>query len=878
MRPPLRRITAIAAIVGAGVSTFAYIATSRAVDGHESNLLEAHSAAAATLLAAVLQQEEQALSDLAQKLEPSAGAATSPGAASPAQAGVAGAAVLRKDAQGGLTVEARTGVLQAAVPDPGLPYHPAWASTLKDSLTFTGFVGQGTRRALGITLGFPDGEVLYGELPLAATAQPAGKTAKAPATPTPFDGLNFALYLGTAETPAALVAANTKQLPLSGTRATVKLTGSAIAPPPVISAAPGSITASPHQLVMVVTPQGLLGGALDAVLPWSVLGGSLLVTLLMAGFLEVTARRRDQAVALAAALRESNGNFRQLFADNPQPMWVYDLETLRILDVNEMAITKYGYSRDEFMGMRITDIRPAEDLDKLAASLIARGRSPVDASGPWRHRLRDGRLIDVTVSSHVQDWGGREAALVSVRDVTVERALEEQLRHQALHDPLTGAGNREMLMTHLAESLEAAASSCALLLVDVAGMKAVNDSLGRDGADELLVAVCERLIIAAGGTAHVARIGGDVFAAATRLGTAGEDDPTAAAESWAGRALASLRDAFSVRGQHVSISAYAGLALGDTGVDERELMRRADIALELAKETRASHGEHVELFDVEHDQVRAERRLLAADLRRAIDADELRLVYQPQLDLRTGTVAGVEALIRWEHPQRGLLMPMIFLPIAEASGLTAAIDSWVISTACAQARAWRDQGLPELTMAVNICGHDVETGPVLVEHVRNELRRHRLPAHLLEIELTESVALRDHEEAETVLADLRALGVRIAIDDFGTGYSTLDRIRDLPIDRVKIDRTFVRRAGGDGAPLLRAMLAMAHSLGLDAVAEGVETTQDLDLLRRWDCDVMQGYLVSKPVAPDQIPALLRIAVLEPDAEVRGGRRRVSVSL
>ena len=181
-------------------------------------------------------------------------------------------------------------------------------------------------------------------------------------------------------------------------------------------------------------------------------------------------------------------------------------------------------------------------------------------------------------------------------------------------------------------------------------------------------------------------------------------------------------------------------------------------------------------------------------------------------------------------------------------------------------------------MAVNVCGHDVETGPVLVEHVRNELRRHRLPAHLLEIELTESVALRDHEEAETVLADLRALGVRIAIDDFGTGYSTLDRIRDLPIDRVKIDRTFVRRASGDGAPLLRAMIAMAHSLGLDAVAEGVETTQDLDLLRRWDCDVVQGYLVSKPVAPAHIPALLRIAVLEPEAATRGGRGRVSVSL
>ena len=851
MRLPVRRITAIALVVGIAASAAAFVATSRAVDGHETQLLQQQSSAVATLVATAVQQEQQGLAEVARTL---ANNGAGPAPATTPAAGVAGVALLRQDG-GVLQVVARSGTLLAAVPPVGSVYRAPWIADVADSLFYTGFLGQGAQRVLGLTLGFPDGEVLYGELPLAPLdAKPASSpSSPSPSPSSPFANLDFALYLGTSETAASLVMASTAQLPLSGTRATVMLTGSPIASSPVVNAARGSLPASPHQLFLVMAPHGLLGGTLDAVLAWAVLGGCLLAAGLVAGFLEVAARRRDQALGLATALRESERNFRQLFADNPQPMWAYDLETLDFLDVNEAAIQKYGYSREEFLGMRITDIRPAEDHAKLMASLSARGTRPVDSSGPWRHRLRDGRCIDVAVTSHVQDFGGRAAVLVGVRDITVERELEERLRHHALHDPLTGAGNRELLMLQLAEMLasSSATTPCALLLVDVDGMKAVNDSLGRDGADELLVAVCERLIAAAGDGAHVARLGGDVFAV-TACGAA--DVP--AARQWAEQLLAAIAEPFIVRDRSVAVSASGGLALAEPGEDERELLRNADVALQAAKEARSTGGRRIELFDPERDRARLDRLALEADLRGAVDAGQLRLFYQPLLDVATGRVTGVEALIRWEHPERGLLSPAVFLPLAERCGLMPSIDAWVIATACRQARAWLDRGLPRMTTSVNICAHDVETGPALVELVRRELQRNRLPAHCLEIELTESVALRDREEAETVLGELRELGVRVALDDFGTGYSMLDRLRDLPMDRVKIDRTFVRRATGEGATLLRAMIAMAHSLGLDAVAEGVETQQELELLTSWDCDTVQGFLISKPITAAEIEALL----------------------
>jgi len=840
----------VALIIGVAGSAAAFIATSAAVAGHETQLLEQQAGAGTAVIASTVQAMQAGLTSLASSLR-TTGVPDKALSGSTA-AGLSGVALLRQDTSG-LQVLARTGGLQAPVPVPGNEYHPTWSAAPVTGLGYTGFIGTGTARVLGLTLSFPDGEVLYGEVPIGlfsnASSQPQASSAAA--SGSPFASLDFALYLGTSQSAGSLVFASTSQLPLSGHRATVMLTGSPIVAPAQIDAPPQSLKSAPGQLFLVMAPRGVLGGALDVVMPWAVLGGCLIAVGLVGAFLEVSTRRRDHAMALAAALRESESTFRQLFADNPMPMWVYDVETLRFLDVNDAAVDKYGWTRDEFLAMTLFDIRPPEERERVVETVRRRDKV-VEASGPWRHLLKDGRGIEVEITSHVQEYAGHDAALVSVRDITVERALEERLRHHALHDQLTGAATRELLMAQLTEVMDRPDEVCALLMVDVTGMRQLNDSLGRDGADELLVAVCDRLTDVAGDGDRVARVGGDVFT----VTLAGAPDAEVA-RAWALRVLAALDQPVSIREHSFTVPARAGLALAGPDMRPPDLVHNADIALVAAKEGGNSPaGSRLEVFSAERDQERLDRLALEADLRLAVEAGQLRVVYQPLVDAQERRLIGVEALVRWEHPTRGLLYPATFIPAAERCGLMPSIDAWVLAAACRQARAWLDRGLPPMTVSVNVCGHDFEAGPLLVEKVRRELERNRLPAHLLEIELTESVALRDPEEAETVLLELRALGVRVALDDFGTGYSMLDRVRDLPLDRVKIDRTFTRRATSGGASLLTAMIGMAHSLGLDVVAEGVETQPELDLLAGWGCDAIQGYLISKPVAPERIDRML----------------------
>lgn len=839
----LRRITAVTLVVGACLTTSAFLLTKRGADANEMQLLQQQSGAAATVLAADVAQTEQAVRRAGFALE-FRRTVKAPGTTRDI---TAGAALLRMG-PGGLTTVASTGTLQASLPAPGEPGRPAWMAAVPDAPVYTRPIGSGAHRVVGVAIALTASDVVYAELSTNPSGQSAGAVSRTSAAAA-FAKLDFALYVGPSQSSSELVAADTTALPLPQPRATVVLTGRSVAAPDV-SGAPAS--AEPGQLVLVMTPHGALGGILDVSMPWTALAVGLLATGLLAASLEANARRRDRALALAGALQSSEQSYRQLFADNPQPMWAYDLETLGFLDVNDAAVAKYGYSRDEFLAMRITDIRPQEDVDKLLANLRERRPAGIDSSGPWRHRLRNGRLIDVAITSHMQEFGDRPAVLVAVRDITVERAMEARLQHFALHDPLTGAENRQMFMSNLATMLEAReARSCALLLVDVSATALLDNGVGRDGADELLVAVCDRITSAAGEPAHVARIGGEVFAVAR-----GDLSDGAAALTWAETVHAAVVRPLTLRQRRLAVAARTGLALGEAGLTERELLHHGDVALALAQPGGDDTSGHVAQFDAERDRQRRDRLDIEADLRAAVAAGQLTLLYQPQVDLSSRRVTGVEALVRWPHPTRGMLPPSLFLPVAEDCGLMSAIDAWVLDEACAQSRRWLDRGVPPLTMSVNISAHDVESGPQLVELVRLALQRHRLPGHALEIELTETVALRDRDEAETVFTELRALGVRVALDDFGTGYSMLDRVRDLPLDRVKIDRTFVRRATTGGAALLDAMVAMARSLDLEVVAEGVETEQELELVARSGCAAVQGFLFSKPVSPDDIESML----------------------
>ncbi|MBV9100800.1 MAG: GGDEF domain-containing protein [Candidatus Dormibacteraeota bacterium] len=547
---------------------------------------------------------------------------------------------------------------------------------------------------------------------------------------------------------------------------------------------------------------------------------------------EIGERRRVEAV-----VRQSEDHFRQLFERNPQPMWLYDAESFRILAVNEAAMALYGYTRAEFLEMT---------ADALA----------VEETGGSQHQLKDGRVIDVETDTGSVVYQGRDAVLLLARDVTEQRVLQKRLEHNALHDPLTGLPNQLLLRNRLRRALAKPARrthdrQVAMIVFDLDGFKTVNDTLGHNLGDRVISVVAARLSRSIKSTDTAARLGGDEFAVLLDA-TGGSTDALAAA----GRLVDEIRRPITIQGQTVVITASAGVAMAqDDDRKPEELLGDADIAMSMAK-GRGS-GTCV-LFDSAFRTALLERMHLQRELRAALSGEQLSVVYQPQVDLGSGRVVAVEALVRWHHPVRGPVPPDVFIPVAEESGLVSTIDTWVLRTACRTLRSWFDEGLPPMRVAVNLSGRDLERED-LAESVRAALEESHLDPWRLELELTESVAVSQTDAAITRLAELRAMGVRIAIDDFGTGFSMFGRLRDLPIDRLKIDRSLVTdlERDDDTRTIVASTVAMGHALGLDLVAEGVETVEAADALRDMDCDGAQGYLFSRPQPADAILPWLR---------------------
>jgi diguanylate cyclase (GGDEF)-like protein/PAS domain S-box-containing protein len=562
---------------------------------------------------------------------------------------------------------------------------------------------------------------------------------------------------------------------------------------------------------------------------------------------DITERKRAED-----AMRESERNFRLLFAGNPQPMWVFDTETLQFLAVNDMAVERYGYSREEFLSMIVTDIWPTDDVPSLLESLDRYGAGH-HSTGEYRHRLKNGRVIDVEIAARKREFAGRPAKLILAQDITERKSLEAQLRHQAFHDSLTGLANRALFMDRVEHALsrsERLKQRCAVQLLDLDNFKTVNDSLGHGAGDELLKAVAERLQSAVRPADTTARLGGDEFAVLL------EDlDEQEQATGIAARVLEVLRRPFRVQGRDIVVSASIGVAFAQGSQGGPELLRNADVAMYSAK-TRGKGG--CKVFSPGMHAAVLERLALEHDLRRGLARNEFLVMYQPQVDMVTGRIVGVEALLRWRHPSRGLIYPDDFITLAEDTGLIVELDSWVRATACRQMRAWTDAGLPLMRLAVNVSGHEFADADLAAD-VQRTLQSSGLEPSLLELELTESVAVRQSQDALEVLQTLRNLGVTVAVDDFGTGYSILSRLQQFPIDRVKIDRSFIAKvtSATDDAPIVAAMIAMAHGLGLEVVAEGVETSEQLVYLRQHGCDLMQGYLVSRPVTADDFEELMR---------------------
>ena len=433
--------------------------------------------------------------------------------------------------------------------------------------------------------------------------------------------------------------------------------------------------------------------------------------------------------------------------------------------------------------------------------------------------------------------------------------LTEELTRRAFHDSLTGLANRALLHDRLDRAIARTrrhGTQTALLLLDMDGFKLVNDSLGHEAGDDVLVGVADRIRGCVRAVDTVGRLGGDEFAIV--LEDAGG---TATAVAAAERVAAALAPPIEVDGHLVTARVSIGLATTEDGqLDSAALLRNADVAMYHAKQR---HAGAWELFQPRMHAEAADRRSLGADLQHALPRGELVVHYQPILALDSRTITGVEALLRWRHPTRGLVPPAEFIPLAEETGLIGAIGHWVLEQACRQVAAWRAT-LPQgrgLVLSVNLSPAQLDA-PDLVERVAAALLATGLPPRLLVLELTEGIMARDTERTSATLARLKALGLRLAIDDFGTGFSSLGYLERFPIDILKIDRSFVARIGGDAgaAPLADAVVRLGYALGLETIAEGIETDQQLAALHALGCHAGQGYLLARPSEPERIRALL----------------------
>jgi diguanylate cyclase (GGDEF)-like protein/PAS domain S-box-containing protein len=568
------------------------------------------------------------------------------------------------------------------------------------------------------------------------------------------------------------------------------------------------------------------------------------------GLLWYSRRRRIEAVTVTRA--ETSARFETII-ENSSDLIFLTGEVGQPQYCSPSAAHFFGVTAEDFCSAPLDRFLYPGDaeiaLDALAMVLATGAVAPFDV----RVRHADGgwRTLEMTA-----DDLSVKSALPSVawhsRDVTVRRALEEQLARQAFEDSLTGLANRALLLDRLGHALARdgrSVDSVAVLMIDLDGFKSINDGLGHDAGDHALKEIAARIARSARPGDTVARLGGDEFVVLLESLNA----PTLV-DDVANRILDIVRQPFMLRGRNVRISASLGIAVSEgASSTPSSLLRDADIAMYAAK---AAGRDRCQRFEAAMNSRADQRFRLINDLNHALERRELVVYYQPSIDLEGARLEGVEALLRWQHHESGLIMPDVFIPLAEQTGLIVPIGRWVLEQACTQAVAWRHALTPgqPFVMEVNLSGHQLNHGS-LVSDIRHILSNSGLEPENLVLEITESVLMNDIDIVVERLRELKDIGVSIAIDDFGTGYSSLAYLRQLPIDILKIDKTFVDAAtAGDpgGDAILRAILDLGTGLNLKTIAEGVEKETQAIYLKDLGCDSAQGFFYARPMPPDDL--------------------------
>jgi diguanylate cyclase (GGDEF)-like protein/PAS domain S-box-containing protein len=575
---------------------------------------------------------------------------------------------------------------------------------------------------------------------------------------------------------------------------------------------------------------------------------------------DISERKRSEEM-----LHNSENKYRVLFEDSADANWLMDEKGF--LDCNSAALRMFGYSAGAEM-MHPSDISPLKQPDGTSSRVAAEEKiAAAFRNGTerfeWLHQRQNNDVFPAEVCLTALTLSGQPRLLATVRDITDRKVAEERIQYLALYDALTGLPNRTLLQDRLAKALAAARrqeDKVALLFLDLDRFKDINDSLGHSVGDLLLQGVAERLKAWGREQDTVARLGGDEFLI---MITHVKNTPDAAVA--AERLMDAMTAEFVVQNRLLSIGCSVGISIfPEHGADSETLIKNADTAMYSAKD---SGRNNFRFFSEDMNAQVVERLTVESSLRMALAKEQLFLMYQPQMDVITGKVTGLEALLRWNHPDLGLVPPDKFIRIAENSGLIVPIGEWVLRTACSQARKWQKEGLPPVAVAVNVSAIQFRQKN-FCELISRVLHESNLAPQYLELELTESLLLSNADLMLSVVQELTAMGLTLAIDDFGTGYSSFAYLRQFRVGKIKIDRVFIRdvAVNPDDAAITTAIINMAKSLRLKVIAEGVENEAQLSFLRAHHCDAIQGYYFSKPLAVDKVADKLRGNPREPEAE------------